>query len=48
MMSLLGKVKQRDTLEVIYNTKGDSELQTHKKNPGNKKERARGKLGGWY
>ena len=36
MMPLLGEVKQKDTLQVIYNTKGDSEIKTRKKNPEKK------------
>ena len=40
MIFLLGEVKQRDTLEVIYNTKGDSEIKTRKKDP-EKKERGK-------
>ena len=36
MMPLLGEVKQRYTLELIYNTKGDSEIKTRKKNPEKK------------
>ena len=49
-MSLLGEVKKRDTLEVIHNTKGDSEIQTQKNNPEKKKtnERGRDELGVRY
>ena len=40
MIFLLDEVKRRDALEVIYNTKGDSEIKTRKKNP-EKKERGK-------
>ena len=41
------KRKQRDTVEVIYNTKGDSEIHTQRIT-GEKMERARDELGGRY